>query len=41
VTNDEAANFFQYDSTLDYFNHVPTVSLLPGRTFAFTIAAKF
>jgi iron complex outermembrane receptor protein len=40
VTNDEAANFFQYDSTLDYFNHVPTVSLLPGRTFAFTVAAK-
>jgi iron complex outermembrane receptor protein len=41
VTNDEAPNFFQYDATLDYFNDVPVVSLLPGRTFAFTIAAKF
>jgi len=41
VTNDQAPNFFQYDSTLDYFNHVPTVSLLPGRTIAATIAAKF
>jgi len=41
LTNDEAANFFQYDSTLDYFNKVPTVTLVPGRTFAFTIAASF
>jgi iron complex outermembrane receptor protein len=41
LTNDEAANFFQYDSTLDYFNKVPTVTLSPGRTFAFTVAAKF
>jgi len=41
VTNDEAANFFQYDSTLDYFNKVPTVTLNPGRTFAFTVAAHF
>jgi iron complex outermembrane receptor protein len=41
VANNEAANFFQYDSTLDYFNKVPTVTLAPGRTFAFTVAAKF
>jgi hypothetical protein len=41
VTNDEAANFFQYDSTLDYFNKVPTVTLAQGRTFAFTVAAHF
>jgi iron complex outermembrane receptor protein len=41
LTNDQAANFFQYDTTLDYFNKVPTVSLLSGRTFAFTVAAKF
>jgi len=41
LTNDEAANFFQYDSTLDYFNKVPTVALDEGRTFAFTVAAKF
>jgi iron complex outermembrane receptor protein len=41
VTDDKAANFFQYDSTLDYFNKVPTVSLSPGRTFAFSVAAKF
>jgi iron complex outermembrane receptor protein len=41
VTNDQAANFFQYDTTLDYFNKVPTISLSPGRTFAFTVGAKF
>jgi iron complex outermembrane receptor protein len=41
ITNDESADFFQYDTTLDYFNKVPTVVLNPGRTFAFTVAAKF
>jgi hypothetical protein len=41
LTDDESANFFQYDSTLDYFNKVPTATLNPGRTFAFTVAAKF
>jgi outer membrane receptor protein involved in Fe transport len=41
LTDDKAANFFQYDSTLDYFNKVPTVTLAPGRTIAFTVAAKF
>jgi iron complex outermembrane receptor protein len=41
ITNDESANFFQYDTTLDYFNKVPTVVLNPGRTIAFTVAASF
>ncbi len=41
VTNDESANFFQYDSTLNYFSKQPTVTLNQGRTFAFTVAAKF
>jgi iron complex outermembrane receptor protein len=41
ITNDESADFFQYDTTLDYFNKIPTVVLNPGRTFAFTVAAKF
>jgi iron complex outermembrane receptor protein len=41
VTNDQSANFFQYDSTLDYFSKQPTVTLNQGRTFAFTVAAKF
>jgi iron complex outermembrane receptor protein len=41
VTDNLSPVFFQYDTTLDYFNKVPTVVLPPGRTFAFTIAAKF
>jgi len=41
VTDNLSPVFFQYDTTLDAFNKVPTVVLPPGRTFAFTIAAKF
>jgi hypothetical protein len=41
LTNDQSANFFQYDSTLNYFSKQPTVTLNQGRTFAFTVAAKF
>jgi hypothetical protein len=41
ITNNLSPVFFQYDSTLDYFNKVPTVTLPQARTFAFTVAAGF
>jgi len=41
LTNDETPTDAPYNVQLSNFQNVPTVDLPEGRTFAFTIAAKF
>jgi hypothetical protein len=41
ITNDETPTDAPYNVQLSNFQNVPTIDLPEGRTFAFTVAAKF